>query len=647
MMKRVLFVFSLLLTISISESFSQMIIPKFHAPQKIEALSSEAEEGMLLPFNEGKSFYFERTYASGSGTNTVIKRQDIWFSAIDKKGRWDKPYRLFKADYLKGENFIIGTNDSGSRIYLFQTIYNEDETDSSWSDTSRLVYMDQVGKDKWADPIEIKIPGLVFNERYFHFHMNTKENILLISMSPSEKVLSEDLYVSLKNESGEWGNIIHLGPVVNSSRFEVSPYLGNDEKTLYFSSNGHRGYGSADIFMSRRLDDSWQKWSKPLNIGEPINSDAFDAYFIVANNKEVFFASSRGDDHINIYKTEATGEVVFANADSIGGQFFFRGLPRENVVLRIEDENGNFIDEIVTDVYGRFRYVKLENEDSYLIKLAAEDNTDFVGSKVYFIDESGQKTKRYILTEDGFFINEKDITDKKHIKGVFSYQTLPADNIGLVILDENGFPLDTVYLDENGKFSFSVLKYDETYSIVPLDLEDSDWSNIEAYLLDENGKKIKKLEFRGNGFIYEGRKEQIPVDRQEVVGVDKKDVKGAELEVEAWKGMAYDSKTLYFNFNEKMIDASQESKLSVLISILQYDKELKIKLTGHTDNKGSETVNNEFGMQRAQFVKKLIVSKGISPKRVLLESKGESEPISPNSTEEGQAKNRRVEIEIL
>ena len=83
-----------------------------------------------------------------------------------------------------------------------------------------------------------------------------------------------DLYVSIKSKSGIWSTPLWMGDNINSSFREGSPFLARDNKTLYFYSNGFGGYGGSDLFMSRRLDDTWQSWSKPLNLGPYINTPA-------------------------------------------------------------------------------------------------------------------------------------------------------------------------------------------------------------------------------------------------------------------------------------------------------------------------------------------------------------------------------------
>ena len=480
---------------------AQMLIPEFETPKKVEALSSEAEESMPMPFNEGDNFYYFRTYIDGEGAKTRVKGQDIWF-AEKKDGEWGDPYRLFRADYLPGNNSIIGTSENGERVYLYQTTYVKEGKEVK--EIRKIIYLDKKGRDKWTDPVEIKIPGLVFGEKHYDFYMNSTGMVLMISMSPSESVLDEDLYVSLKQEDGSWGEIIDLGETVNTKKFEVSPFLAEDNKTLYFSSNGHEGFGGADIFVTYRIGDDWTKWTIPLNLGEPINSADFDAYFTMGNNLDIFFTSDRNDIHSNIFQSSATGKFKFANQQAI---FNYANLPAEGITLQIFDADGNLIDEVQTDVYGNFTFRKLNADENYIVKvLEGMDGgfveEDFVGSKIYFVNEEGEKTKRFIYTGENGFLDADNIFATKEIKGTFNYKELPMSKVALVVLDENGFPIDTIYTDENGNFKYNMLAYDNKYSIVPLNLNDEELNDLTMFLVDKDGNVVQKGNLIGEKFNF-------------------------------------------------------------------------------------------------------------------------------------------------
>ena len=99
--------------------------------------------------------------------------------------------------------------------------------------------------------------------------------------------------MSFRNASGAYSEPKSLGPVLNSPGFDFAPWLAADGKTLYFASYGHMGYGSADLFVSTRLDDSWAKWSEPRNLGPALNGPGFNAFLsLTADGKTAYFASS-------------------------------------------------------------------------------------------------------------------------------------------------------------------------------------------------------------------------------------------------------------------------------------------------------------------------------------------------------------------
>jgi outer membrane protein OmpA-like peptidoglycan-associated protein len=106
--------------------------------------------------------------------------------------------------------------------------------------------------------------------------------------------------------------------------------------------------------------------------------------------------------------------------------------------------------------------------------------------------------------------------------------------------------------------------------------------------------------------------------------------------------------SVLFNFNDAgfRADPQTESRIAEFTSWLGKNPSAKLSITGHTDQVGEESFNNELGMRRAAALQKHILSLGIAADRLIVTSKGETEPAADNSTEEGRAKNRRTEITI-
>lgn len=100
--------------------------------------------------------------------------------------------------------------------------------------------------------------------------------------SPDVENKEKDIYVTRQDQKGIWSEPINLGHQINTAGDEISPFLAADGRTLYFASNGRAGYGSYDIYMSKRNGDSWTDWSEPVNLGPEINTGGFDAYYTLS-----------------------------------------------------------------------------------------------------------------------------------------------------------------------------------------------------------------------------------------------------------------------------------------------------------------------------------------------------------------------------
>jgi len=150
----------------------------------------------------------------------------------------------------------------------------------------------------WESPAQIEIPTLDIEGDFYGFHVNEDENIMIISYKGPGSVGEEDLYVSTKS-GGAWSAPVHMGSTLNTTGFEISPFLNKTQDTLFFSSNGHGGQGDADIFYSVK-QGSWTSWSNPVNLGPKVNSAKFDAYFSYSGNM-IYWSSNKESERSDIY----------------------------------------------------------------------------------------------------------------------------------------------------------------------------------------------------------------------------------------------------------------------------------------------------------------------------------------------------------
>jgi hypothetical protein len=255
-------------------------------------VNSAAEEGMPLLSPDGKKLFFTRALFDGN-EGGVYAGQDIWISEYNS-GTWKKASNDFEINN-KNNNAVVGITADGKTFYFvnaspFQKmdgIYRTRTLDRSRSDRPEL----------------IAIPG-IDNQDFIGFYVSPDLEVIFLSMKAPDTGGKEDLYYCVKN-NGVWSKPRNLGATINTSGFEISPFLTPDKKRLYFSSNGHPGSGDADIFYSERLYDSWETWSVPVNLGSTVNSNKFDAYFSLYGDTLAFFASNREGKYADLYQVKA------------------------------------------------------------------------------------------------------------------------------------------------------------------------------------------------------------------------------------------------------------------------------------------------------------------------------------------------------
>jgi len=284
---------AIILFVSISTvGIAQISLPRFAEPVRLDMkINTEAEESMpLLSSDKGTLFFVRSFYRDNTGGK--MAGQDIWTST-GKASNWTEAVNSINGLNNDNNNAIVGISRDGKRYYLLNQYIGKNKAGAGLS-------VFEPGKDE--APRQITIPGLELLSDYYGFYMHPDEKILLISAKLKSSAGEEDLYVSLWDEKNNWSEPIHLGSTINTTNYEISPFLSDDTKTLYFSTAGRGGYGLADIFFSVRQDDSWKKWSPPQNMGNKINSRGFDAYFSIYEN-DIYYASNKSSEMCDIYYT--------------------------------------------------------------------------------------------------------------------------------------------------------------------------------------------------------------------------------------------------------------------------------------------------------------------------------------------------------
>jgi outer membrane protein OmpA-like peptidoglycan-associated protein len=175
----------------------------------------------------------------------------------------------------------------------------------------------------WSIPTPLDIDNYLNTGGYVAAGLAPSGDILVLAIEGPETKGQHDLYVSRRTGANTWSTPVNLGDVINTSKEETTPFLAADGRTLFFSSSGHPGYGKLDVFMSRRLDETWMSWSKPINLGPDINNGANQIFYAVASDGSVAYFSQPGPDgSSDIWSIELPEAVVPLPTVAITGTVF-------------------------------------------------------------------------------------------------------------------------------------------------------------------------------------------------------------------------------------------------------------------------------------------------------------------------------------
>jgi outer membrane protein OmpA-like peptidoglycan-associated protein len=254
---------------------------------------------------DGKMLYFTSRRPS---TNTKAYAEtkdfgdDIFYSKLQPAG-WSTPVPLPSPINSKDDEGAISISADGQTVF-----YSLCRRSDGMGDCD--IYFSELHGNSWSIPKNL---GPSLNSQQWDAQPSISPDGLTLYFSSRRLGSidgSEDIWVAYKNTDGAWGRPVNLGAPINTGASERAPFIANDGKTLYFSSNGHPGFGAHDIFMSRKRDDG--SWSEPVNLGSPINSTGDDEFLTIpAKGDKIFFASQRENlkGSLDIYEAALPGSV--------------------------------------------------------------------------------------------------------------------------------------------------------------------------------------------------------------------------------------------------------------------------------------------------------------------------------------------------
>ncbi|MCK5823426.1 MAG: OmpA family protein [Bacteroidales bacterium] len=473
----------------------------------------------------------------------------------------------------------VGISTNGDQILFFRDDFGN----------GNLYISQKEGKSGWSD---VKKLSKKINSKAWESHacFSPDGNTIYFVSDRSDGKGDRDIYKSTKNSKGKWGAAVNLGNTINTPYNEDTPYLLNDGKTLYFSSEGHFSMGGYDIFYSKMSDNG--EWSEPVNIGYPINTTDDDLFFMpIEDGKRAYLAliDENGFGGKDIYDISILGRKIIEKPELIA----------DNSEKEAEDTTVATTEETDT----------LNPND-----IAQQINTEEVvtQNEKEFVEKPKEETIAPEPVIQNYLINGTiHLQDNKELNSSFVVSIYDKTK------DETIATINPDIL--TGKYSYTVPKGNYTVS-------------VEGNGYNKNAKDVAISDgFHGNNIAL--NIELVPK--------------------EVSSGDYYVIKSVFFDFNQHSLTRDIKIQLEKLYLLMNSNPSLYIEVVGHTDSKGGVVFNKQLSEKRAQSVKNYIVNKGINNKRFVTLGIGERDAIAinqnPDGTDnpEGRKFNRRVDVKIL
>lgn len=390
----------------------------------------------------------------------------IYEVTFDKKsGTWEEPVKLKGGVNTRINNNGIFSYNDENKIAYFQRC-NSPTAKKRYCNIHYSIYDNNTNTWSESEKFQFSTDDYTIG----HPNLSNDANTLFFASDKPGGYGGADLYMTQKDTSGEWSEPVNLGPKINTHFDETFPFIKGDS-VLYFSSNGHIGMGGDDIFYSK-VDVNWN-FSKPVNMGYPINSTADDFAIIFTNPTDGFFCSNReikeavGSDDIYSFRKKPKAFMIKGNVKDQ----YNRKFDKLTVVLTGSDGT-KF--ETTTDSLGNYVFddEKLDPDVQYEVEVKHDDylseknrvNTDEETMKDSVTGEADTVRVADNTNINVMEYNRGKETEIKNIYWDFDKWNLRASSereLDILASILNGDPSNYIiinsYADEQGTFQYNKL----------------------------------------------------------------------------------------------------------------------------------------------------------------------------------------------
>jgi outer membrane protein OmpA-like peptidoglycan-associated protein len=541
------------------------------------------------------------------------------------------------------------------------------------------------------DRISSRIDHKIFKETSF---TETSDGRVFFVSDKRNGKGRKDIWTAQRRGHGRFFRPENLKSVINTPFDEEAVLVSFDGNTLYFASNGHPGFGGFDIYKSTRNRDG--EWMTPVNMGQPFNSPQDDLFFFPTSDSLVALISSsrpEGYGGLDLYEIRNDPRIPFSIAGVVADKE--TGDPLYAKVSVVDTLKKNQIIAAYTDSISGEYFIALKDIGNYALQAGAEGykmkmagvaaprkrnaavNLDFDLNKLkhpYTLKGAitDVDTREPVQAEIVFKPLNKDVVahrtfSDKH-SGSYSITFEDKFNLNMSVSANNYYTFSEDLLlknkvgtmeEKNIKLEKSVIAYtlsgkvveEKTNKPVPAELalfkpEENNAFKV-LYADSVSGKYSLTvyhpgpflLEVNGDGYFFNNMPLQFHPDTT-------LKVKNIVMQPMS-KGASIVAENILFTTGKATLRAESYPELNRLARLLHQNTSVKIEVSGHTDNTGSASLNKKLSRARALSVKRYLESQGIEENRIEYEGYGFDRPIAPNTTSDGRAQNRRVEIEVI
>ncbi|MES2397469.1 MAG: OmpA family protein [Bacteroidota bacterium] len=558
---------------------------------------------------------------------------------------------------LGRNNSAIALSNDGQRMLLYR------------GDPDGNIYESVLNGEEWSEPVKLPDP------------INSNKHESTASISPDGRTIyfvsnrkggqgELDIWLCHQDSKGNWGKAENLGSSVNTSQDEEGVFIHPDGKTLYFSSKGHNTIGGFDIFKSVFENVNW---SKPLSLGNLINTTEDDLFFtLTADGKTGYYSTSHeGNNSVKTVKTLSLVELIQKAQVQMEQQV----QQIQQAKLLLPDQSEQEVRKVIQD--SQIQLAKLAEQVQQVIKAAQAQlilkeilvrNTGTSGSKSDAGSADSIGSKGHIIeTESGVFAKTNSHKGDKGNRG--SDQTGSAGDKGnsgslssmasTVIRASIGMKDIYELYFKNTKnesrltlFKGHVIDF-ETQKPIEADIEitDNDKNEVIAniksnsvtgkYLISLPAGKNYGIAIKSQGYLFHSENFNI-ADSAAYIEINK-NIIVQKFDV----GNRITLKNVFYDYGTSTLKPESISELNQLVKLMNSNSDIKIEIASYTDSEGTEKYNLTLSQARSQAVLDFLFSAGISKEQVVAKGYGEANPIASNDTEEGRKLNRRTEIKIL